>query len=96
MCIRDSTSNNMLRMRVEVENTSSARAVEAFEIYMYATDAWGDPIYGEDYVYYETTQTLVEPSETAMSEYVTMPDADEIDRVYAGIHRVRDVYKRQK
>ena len=31
---------NMLRMRVTVENTSPARAVEAFEIYMYAVDAW--------------------------------------------------------
>lgn len=30
---------DMLRMRVTVENTSPARAVEAFEIYMYATDA---------------------------------------------------------
>ena len=80
---------NMLRMRVTVENTSPARAVEAFEIYMYATNAWDEPIYGENYVYYETTETLVEPFETAFSEYVTMPRADEISRVYAGIHRVR-------
>ena len=83
------TDNDMLRMRVTVENTSAALAVEAFEIYMYATDAWGEPVYGEDYVYYETTRTLVEPFETAMSEYVTMPDAQDIARVYAGIHRVR-------
>ena len=62
---------------------------EAFEIYMYATNAWDEPIYGENYVYYETTETLVEPFETAFSEYVTMPRADEISRVYAGIHRVR-------
>ena len=54
---------DMLRMRVTVENTSPARAVEAFEIYMYAVDAWGDPLYGEDYVYYETTEKLVEPFE---------------------------------
>ena len=80
---------DMLRMRVTVENTSPARAVEAFEIYMYATDAWGDPLYGEDYVYYETTEKLVEPFETAMSEYVTMPRASDIARVYAGIHRVK-------
>ena len=80
---------DMLRMRVTVENTSPARAVEAFEIYMYATDAWGDPIYGEDYVYYETTEKLVEPFETAMSAYVTMPRASDISRVYAGIHRVK-------
>ena len=83
------TRDNMLRMRVTVENTSAARAVEAFEIYMYATNAWDEPIYGEDYVYFGTTQTLVEPFETALSEYVTMPRADEIERVYAGIHRVR-------
>ena len=69
---------DMLRMRVTVENTSPARAVEAFEIYMYAVDAWGDPLYGEDYVYFETTETLVEPFETAMSEYVTMPRASDI------------------
>ena len=80
---------DMLRMRVTVENTSPARAVEAFEIYMYAVNAWDEPIYGENYVYYETTETLVEPFETAFSAWVAMPDAGEISRVYAGIHRVR-------
>ena len=64
-------------------------AVEAFEIYMYATNAWTNPFTAKIYVYYETTETLVEPFETAFSEYVTMPRADEISRVYAGIHRVR-------
>ena len=48
---------DMLRMRVTVENTSPARAVEPFE--------------------------------TAMSAYVTMPRASDIARVYAGIHRVK-------
>ena len=52
---------DMLRMRVTVENTSPARAVEAFEIYMYAVDAWGDPLYGEDYVYYETRKNWWSP-----------------------------------
>ena len=80
---------DMLRMRVTVENTSPARAVEAFEIYMYAVNAWDEPIYGENYVYYETMETLVEPFETAFSAWVSMPDASEISRVYAGIHRVR-------
>lgn len=80
---------DMLRMRVTVENTSPARAVEAFEIYMYAVNAWDEPIYGENYVYYETMETLVEPFETTFSAWVSMPDASEISRVYAGIHRVR-------
>ena len=82
-------NGNMLKMRVTVENTFPARAVEAFEIYMYATDVWGERIYGENYVYYETTEAFIEPFETAFSTYVTLPDSDKIDRVYAGIHRVR-------
>lgn len=56
---------------------------------MYAVNAWDEPIYGENYVYYETMETLVEPFETAFSAWVSMPDASEISRVYAGIHRVR-------
>lgn len=82
------TGNNKLQMRVKVENESPTKVVKAFEIYMYATDVWNEPIYGKDYVYYETTEKRIEPLETAMSAYVTMPNANKIDRVYAGVHRV--------
>ena len=53
--------NDRIRMRVKVTNTAKSKTVKAFEMYMYAVDVWGDPIYGEDMVYYGTTEKTVSP-----------------------------------
>lgn len=81
------SDGNKLRVRARMENLTSDMTVKAFELYMYAVDVWGDPIYGDTY-YYATTKRTIKPGERAYSDYMTLPDRKKIDRVYIGIHRV--------
>lgn len=80
--------NDQLKIRVQVRNASRYREVKAFEIYMYATDVWGERIYGENWIYYETTNKKVAPGETVYSTYFVVPDFSRIDQVHFGIHRI--------
>jgi len=80
---------NKISMRVKVTNSSRALTVTAFEIYMYAEDVWGDRIYGDTTVYYDTTTKTVAPGSTAFSDYITMPQRSEIYKIYAGVKKVR-------
>lgn len=82
-------SRDMLKFRVEVQNASSWRTVEAFEIRAYAVDDWDNPIYGEGYSYYETTKKTVKPGETVYSSYLYIPNRSDIYKVYVGISKVR-------
>ena len=82
-------SGDMLKFRVEVQNVSAWRTVEAFEIRAYATDDWGDPLYGDGYYYYETTKKTVAPGATTYSTYLYIPDRSDIYKVYVGISKVR-------
>lgn len=82
------SSGNKLAMRVKVQNASLNRTVKAFKIYMYATDIWGERLYGDTTVYYETTKKTVKPGETVYCNYVYLPQRKDIDRVYVGIYQV--------
>ena len=84
----EDVGNDMFKLRVQVRNNSSFESIKAFELYMYATDVYGDRIYGEDQVYYETTKTVVGPREVVYSDYFTVPGRREADRVYIGVHRI--------
>ena len=86
--INSTRENDRIRMRVKVTNTAKRKTIKAFEMYMYAVDVWGDPIYGEDMVYYGTTEKTVSPGQTVYSDYITMPDKSQVDTVYAGIHKI--------
>ena len=80
--------NDMFKIRVQVRNTSLLHEVKAFELYMYATDVYGDRIYGEDRVYYATTKRAVEPrGGVVYSDYLTVPCRSQVDKVYFGINR---------
>jgi hypothetical protein len=81
-------SGDMLAMRVSVKNIAKRKTVEAFELYLYATDAWGYLVYGNDMVYYATTTTEVAPGMTAYSDYMTVPNASSISNVYVGIYEI--------
>lgn len=80
--------DDWFQVRVQVRNNSYDRTIKAFEIYMYATDVYGDRIYGDDWVYYETTKRTVEPRDIVYSEYFQVPRRSEVDRVYFGLHRI--------
>lgn len=81
-------NNNILRMRVKVENKHPSKKIKAFELYMYATDVWGERLYGASTVYYGTTKRTIKPGEVVYSDYINLPDRDQIDKVYVGIHRI--------
>lgn len=83
------TSGDSLSIRVEVTNTSACRTVSAFELYVYVTDAWDEPIWGENKVRSWTSQQTVSPGATVQSDYVTLPDACATYEVHAAVKRVR-------
>lgn len=80
--------NDRFKIRVQVENTDTYGTIRAFEIYMYATDVYGERIYGEDQVYYGTTKKTVGPEQIVYSDYLTVPCRSQVDRVYFGINRI--------
>lgn len=80
-------SGDKLSFKVQVTNEDYGKTVEAFELYVYATDAWGNDIYG-DYIYYGTTTKNVSPGSTVYSDSLVIPDRSKIYNVYCGIHKI--------
>lgn len=79
--------NDKFKLRVQVRNNSNLESIKAFELYLYATDVYGERIYGDDKVYYETTKKTVGPREVAYSDYFTVPGRSAADKVYIGVNR---------
>ncbi len=61
----ENVSGDRLKMRIQVRNVANYRTVKAFELYMYATDVWGERIYGEDQIYYGYDHEEHRPRKTA-------------------------------
>ena len=87
----ESVSNDQLKIRVKVTNSSSYHTIRAFEMYVYATDVWGERIYdhydGDNRVYYWTTKKTVKPGETVYTDWVTIPKRSEIYQIHCGVHK---------
>ncbi len=79
--------NDQLGFHAKVTNTSRSHTVRAFELYMYATDVWGDRIYG-DKLYYGTTSKTVKPGASVYSDYFLLPNRSQIATVWCGIKKV--------
>ena len=77
-----------IQVRVEVTNVSRTKTIKAFEMYVYAEDVYGCPIYGDDTVYCDTTAKRVGPGETTYCDYITMPDCSDVCTLYAGVKKV--------
>ena len=54
---------------------------------MYATDVWGDKIYG-DSIYYGTTTKTVKPGQSVFSDYFLLPNRSRISKVWCGVKKV--------
>ena len=81
-------SGDKMKARFTVTNPSAAtKTVKAFELYLYATDVWGERIYGEKTIYYWTTKKNVAPGKSVYSDYCTIPDRSEVDKLYVGVKR---------
>jgi len=82
-------SGDKLQMRVQVKNESRYRTVEAFELYIYTLDIWGDRDPEDGRVYTSTTVKDVAPGKTVYSDYFVVPNLSMIDRVYVGVKQIR-------
>lgn len=80
--------NDMLAIHFEVTNRESGKEIKAFELCAYATDVWGNRIYGDGNVYTETTVATVLPGSTVNSEDFMLSERSKIAKVYCGIHKV--------
>jgi peptidoglycan hydrolase-like protein with peptidoglycan-binding domain len=81
-------SGDEIQIHFQVTNKAKHKTVKAFELYAYATDVWGNRVYGSTTVYYWTTTKNVKPGATVYSDYVTLPDGSEINLIYCGISRI--------
>lgn len=54
-------NGDKIQVRFQVTNPS-AKTVKGFELYVYATDIWGERIYGEGTYYYWTTTKKIAPA----------------------------------
>lgn len=79
--------SDKLSFRAKVTNCSRTRTIRAFEFYMYATDVWGDKVYGDTY-YYGTTTKTVKPGQSVFSDYFVLPNRSRIAKVWCGIKKV--------
>lgn len=84
----EKTSNNRMKFRCKVYNHHSSKTIKAFELYIYATNVWGERLYGETSVYYGTTTREIKPGGNAYSDYLVIPQRNSIDQVYVGVKRV--------
>lgn len=82
-------SGDKMQVRFQVTNPSP-KTVKGFELYVYATDIWGERIYGESTYYYWTTAKKIAPGKTAYSDWVTLPDRSQVDQLHCAIKRVVD------
>ena len=80
---------NKLAFHLQVKNVSKLKGISAFELYIYPADVWGERLLEENYVYMVTTEAAIAPGKIAYSDFVSMDDADAIDRVYAAIHKIK-------
>lgn len=80
-------SGDKMKARFTVTNDSSCDTIRAFELYAYATDVWGERIYGEKTIYYWTTKKNVGPGKSVYSDYVTIPDRSDVDKLHVGVKR---------
>lgn len=81
-------SGDKMKARFSVYNPKeSTYTVKGFELYVYATDVWGDRIYGPTTYYYWTTKKNVAPGKYAYSDYCTIPNRSEVDKLHVAVKK---------
>lgn len=79
--------DNKIGFSVKIRNDYN-KSIKAIELYMYATDVWGERLYGETTYYYKTTKKTVKSGSWMSSDYMVMPKRSKIDRIYVAVHRI--------
>jgi len=78
---------NVLKMRFQVTNLGKKKVIKTFELCVYARDARGRKVF-DDQKYYQTTQRMVNPGDSCISNYFTLPNGDSIYTVFCGISKI--------
>ena len=83
------TSDNRLRMHVQVKNNTGEKTITSFTLIILAVDVNGNPVSNGDGLYEETINKRIEPRETEISSDFYLPRADNICAVHIQIKSVR-------
>ena len=85
----ETTDDNKAVVSFDVRNAPYGTSVASFEIYLYATDSFGNRIYGEDYEFNRTTEKDVDPGRTVRSDKFILPQWSKVCSIYCKIYRVK-------
>ncbi len=80
-------SEDLTKIRFEISNKVRGKTVVSFELSVYAANARNKKLYG-DRTYDWRTSKKIEPGETVVSAYVTIPQWSEIEYLYVGITKI--------
>lgn len=81
-------SGDKMKARFSVYNPAEAdETVKAFELRVYAKDVWGERIYGPTTYYYWTTKKNVAPGKYVYSDYCTIPNRSEVDKLHVAVKK---------
>ena len=84
----ENAANDKLKFRPKLYSHSKVLTLRAVDLVYYATDVWGDRVYGQNQYYRHTSKLTLKPGEKAYTDWVLLPERREIDRVYCGIKRL--------
>lgn len=84
----EEVSGDKLNVSFDIANEEYGLEVVAVEIYVYATDVWGNDIYNGSR-YYQTTSKKIAPGKTVRSEAMTISNRSKISRIFWGIHKIK-------
>lgn len=84
-----SLSNDRMKIRFKVKNTSSRRTIVAYELYVYTVDKRGQrmTLYGKDHVL--SVKATLKPGQEKYTSYITLEPESQIKSIYAAVHQVK-------
>lgn len=84
-----SLSNDRMKIRFKVKNTSSRRTIVAYELYVYTVDKKGQrmTLHGKDHVL--SVKATLKPGQEKYTSYITLEPESQIKDIYAAVHQVK-------
>lgn len=82
------TSNNRIKMRVQVINRSNTKTVSSFTLLYYAEDEDGVFVTDDYWLQESIDYKRVDPGEIVYTDYLSFPQADKIKKAYVEIKEV--------
>lgn len=79
---------DLLSVTFEINNADYGLWIDAVELYVYATDSWGNKIYGST-IYNGTTNKDIGPGQKLYSDRILLPNRSRISKIYCGVHKIK-------